>query len=207
MKQNIIELIGVVFLVLIAGLTQDAFATGIAYVILLCITLQYSQGYLNPAITLAKFITKKIKIDAAIQLWIAQILWWVIWALLVRFFQWSPMNIFPVDGIPLWKIGAIEMVFSFFIAAIALYITKKETTFQYISAAVVGLAFFVAIVAIGKTTGWALNPAIATGSAVIDWIYGGKSWTYLWLYLISTLLGGFFAGIVSYNKYEKQLSK
>ena len=46
-------------------------------------------------------------------------------------------------------------------------------------------------------TGGAFNPAVATGSILVDRVHGGASGMYLWMYLLATLLGGFVAGHVS----------
>lgn len=51
-----------------------------------------------------------------------------------------------------------------------------------------------AAVSVGRMTGGAFNPAVATGSILVDRVHGGASGMYLWMYLAATLLGGFAAG-------------
>ena len=55
-------------------MSNDPLAIGIGYAVILCLTLPFSNGYLNPAITLAMRVQKKITLDTAIQYRVAQII-------------------------------------------------------------------------------------------------------------------------------------
>lgn len=202
MKRNIVELLWTMVFILIAWLSNDPLAIGIAYGIILCVTLPFSSGYLNPAITLAMWLQKKITLDSAIQYWVAQLIGWVLWALLVLFLQWAPMLIMPIDGISMWKIGVAEWLFTAFLGTVAIIISKKYDE-KYLGALLLWLTLFVAILTVGKITGWVFNPALAIGGSFVDRIKGWSSGMFLWMYLITSLIGGATAGYLLHNRYEK----
>ncbi len=188
--------------VLIAWLSNDPLAIGIGYLVILSLTLPFSNGYLNPAITLGMRIQKKITLDTAIQYRVAQVIGATLWALLVWFFQWSPMLIMPVDGISMWKIAIAEWLFTLFLTIGAIIISKKYEE-KYLSAIIVWLLLFVAIMSVWKITGGVFNPALAIGWSFVDWIHGGESGMFLWMYLIATVLGWFLGGKILDMKYDK----
>lgn len=70
---------------------------------------------------------------------------------------------------------------------------KKTEGNQYRGFAI-GLTVFVGAASVGRMTGGAFNPAVATGSILVDRVHGGDSGIYLWMYLVATLLAGRAAG-------------
>jgi len=60
MKKYIAEMLGVMFFVLIIGLSGDALTIGIALAILVYATTAISGGHLNPAVTLSLAVAKKV---------------------------------------------------------------------------------------------------------------------------------------------------
>ena len=193
---------GTMVFVLIAWLSNDPLAIGIGYLVILSLTLPFSNGYLNPAITLGMRIQKKITLDTAIQYRVAQVIGATLWALLVWFFQWSPMLIMPVDGVSMWKIAIAEWLFTLLLTIGAIIISKKYEE-KYLSAIIVWLLLFVAIMSVWKITGGVFNPALAIGWSFVDWIHGGESGMFLWMYLIATVLGWFLGGKILDMKYDK----
>lgn len=193
---------GTMVFVLIAWMSNDPLAIGIGYAVILCLTLPFSNGYLNPAITLAMRVQKKITLDTAIQYRVAQIIGATLWALLVWFFQWSPMLIMPVDGVSMWKIAIAEWLFTLFLSLAAIVISTKYEQ-KHLSAIIVWLVLFVAIMSVWKITGGIFNPALAIGWSFVDWIHGGESGIFLWMYLIATIVGWFLGGKILDMKYDK----
>lgn len=195
MKKYIAELLGTFFLVLIAWLSGDPLAIGVGLAILVYATGPISGGHLNPAVTLSLLVGKKIRMNEAINYWVAQLIGAICGALVYRLLKGVTISIMPLDGIPMWKAGLGEFIFTFLLAMIV-YLTavyKKAEGNQYRGAAI-WLTVFVAAVSVGRMTGGAFNPAVATGSILVDRVHGGASGMYLWMYLVATLLGGFAAG-------------
>ncbi len=195
MKKYIAELLGTFFLVLIAWLSGDPLAIGVGLAILVYATGPISGGHLNPAVTLSLLVGKKIRMNEAINYWVAQLIGAICGALVYRLLKGVTISIMPLDGIPMWKAGLGEFIFTFLLAMVV-YLTavyKKAEGNQYRGAAI-WLTVFVAAVSVGRMTGGAFNPAVATGSILVDRVHGGASGMYLWMYLVATLLGGFTAG-------------
>lgn len=197
MKKYIAETLWVLFLVLIIGLSGDPLAIGVWLAILVYATGPISWGHLNPAVTLSLLVNKKVRIAEAVHYRVAQLVWALLWAIIYWGLKGNTITIMPMDGISIWRAWLGEFIFTFLLAMVV-YLTavyKKVEWNQYRGAAI-GLTIFVAAVSVGRMTGGAFNPAVATGSIIIDRIHGGDSGMYLWMYLISTLLGGFVAGNV-----------
>lgn len=156
-----------------------------------------SGGHLNPAVTMAMVVSKKIKMAEAINYWVAQLLGAIIGALVYRLISGTTMSIMPGDGVALWKAGLVEVIFTFMLAMVVYMtaVTKKAEGNSYRGLAI-GLTVFVGAVAVGKISGGAFNTAVSTGSILVDWMNNG-SIAYLWMYLIATLLGGAIAGYVA----------
>lgn len=195
MKKYIAEALGVMFFVLIIGLSGDALAIGLGLAILVYATGPISGGHLNPAVTLSLLVNRRIRLPEAVNYWVAQVVWAVIGAVVYLILKGSTITIMPMDGVTLWRAGLAEFLFTFLLAMVV-YMTavyKKAEGNQYRGFAI-WLTIFVAAVSVGRMSGGAFNPAVATGSILVDRLHGGDSGMYLWMYLVATLLGGFVAG-------------
>jgi aquaporin Z len=198
MKKYIAELVGTMFLVMIAAFSGDPLAIWVWLAVLVYATGPISGGHLNPAVTLSLLVNKKIKMPEAINYWVAQIIGAILGALIYWVIKGTTMSLLPGDGVALWKAGLVEVIFTFMLAMVV-YMTavnKKVEGNSYRGLAI-GLTVFVGAVAVGRISGWAFNTAVATGSILVDWMNNGISGNYLWMYIISTLLGGALAGYVA----------
>ena len=61
MKKYLAEAIGTFFLVLVAGMSGDAFTIGVVLAIVVYATAAISGGHINPAVTLALRVNGKIE--------------------------------------------------------------------------------------------------------------------------------------------------
>lgn len=105
------------------------------------------------------------------------------------------MLVLPSDGVSIWAILSGEFIFTFLLAMVVYFVavSKKAAGNSYRGAAI-GLTVFVGIMCVGRVTGGVFNPAVATGPILVDIFHGGISISYLWMYLLATLLGGAVAG-------------
>lgn len=200
MKKYITEGLWVLFFVLIIGLSSDPLAIGIWLAILVYATGPISWGHLNPAVTLSLVANNKMRVWEAVNYWVAQLIWGILWAVLYWFFKWNTIVIMPMDWVSIRKAWLWEFIFTFLLAMVV-YLTavyKKAEGNQYRGAAI-WLTVFVAVVSIGRMTWWAFNPAVATWAIIVDWLHSGDSGMYLWMYLIATLLWWYTAGLVTRN--------
>ena len=194
MKKYIAEWLWVLFFVLVIGLSWDPLAIGVALAILVYATGPISGGHLNPAVTLSLLVGKKIRVWEAVNYRVAQLIWAILGAVLYRVLKWNTIIVMPLDWVSMWKAWLWEFIFTFLLAMVV-YLTavyKKAEGNQYRGAAI-WLTVFVAAVSIWRMTGGAFNTAVATWPILVDRIHGGESGMYLWMYIISTLLGGFAA--------------
>ena len=203
MKKYITEALGLLFFVLIIGLSSDPLAIGIGLAILVYATGPISGWHLNPAVTFSLLTAKKIRIWEAVNYRVAQLVGAILWAVLYWALKGNTIVIMPMDWVSMRKAGLWEFIFTFLLAMVV-YLTavyKKAEGNQYRGAAI-WLTVFVAVVSIGRMTWGAFNTAVATGSILVDWLHGGDSGMYLWMYIISTLLGGFVAGWVCHRAFR-----
>ncbi len=194
MKKYLAEALWVLFLVLIVWFSGDPLAIWVWLAVLVYATGPISWGHLNPAVTLALLVAKKIKLPEAIHYRVAQVVWALIWSALYRVIRENSIIIMPMDGIALWRAWVAELIFTFMLAMVVYLTTayKKSEWNQYRWAAI-WLTVFVAAMSVGRISWGAFNPAVAMWSIVIDRMSGGDSGMYLWMYLVSTLLWWFVA--------------
>lgn len=202
MKKYLAEWLGVFFLVLVAGMSSDAFTIGIALAIVVYATAAISGGHINPAVTLALRINKKIQQKEALMYMAAQAVGAIVASLVCRYLTGSTMNVAPAQGASWLQIGLGEFIFTFLLASVVFYtaVSKKVAGNSYYGAAI-GLTVFVGIMSVGGLTGGVFNPAVAFGPILIDTFAGGNSYVYLPLYLVAIFAGGAVAALV-YNRYE-----
>jgi aquaporin Z len=194
MKKYIAEALWVLFLVLIVWLSGDPLAIWVWLAILVYATGPISWGHLNPAVTLALLVAKKVKLSEAINYRVSQTVWALIWAALYRVIRENSIIIMPMDGIALWRAWVAEFIFTFMLAMVV-YLTAayKRSEWNHYRWAAIWLTVFVAAMSVGRISWGAFNPAVAMWSIVIDRMTGGDSGMYLWMYLVFTLLWWFAA--------------
>lgn len=79
----------------------------------------------------------------------------------------------PADGVSMRNAGLAEFIFTCMLAMVV-YLTaayKKVEGNQYRGAAI-GLTVFVAIMSVGRISGGAFNPAVSTGTILVDRVHG-----------------------------------
>lgn len=197
MKKYIAEGLWLLFFVLIIWLSSDPLAIGIWLAILVYVTSPISWWHLNPAVTLALLTAKKIKLSEAVNYWVAQLIWALLWALLYWVFKGNTIVIMPLDGVSIRKAWLGEFIFTFLLAMVV-YMTAvyKKTEGNQYRGATIWLTVFVAVVSIWRMTWWAFNTAVASGSIIIDWLLWWDSHMYLWMYLVATLLWWYTAWLI-----------
>lgn len=86
-----------------------------------------------------------------------------------------------------------EFLFTFALVYVVLNVaTSKGTSGNSFYGFAIGFTVLVGAFAVGDISGGAFNPAVAVGITSM----GLSSWSNIWIYLISNLLGGTAAGFV-----------
>ena len=91
----------------------------------------------------------------------------------------------------------MEALFTFALALTVLNVACSERTKgnSYYGLAI-GFTIVVAAFAGGWISGGAFNPAVGTGPTVVNALFGGGTWSNLWIYYVGPLLGGALASVV-----------
>jgi aquaporin Z len=74
--------------------------------------------------------------------------------------------------------------------------TSKDTQGNSFYGLAIGFAIVIAVFAGGPISGGVFNPAIGTGTILINALSGGGSLSHLWLYLVGPFAGGALAAVV-----------
>jgi|TARA_B100001750_G_scaffold174007_1_gene142207 aquaporin Z len=200
-KKLICEFIGTFALVFMGAgsvlnnnsLIEVALSHGFTVIFIIYLFGKTSGAHINPAITFAIFIAKKINTKLAIYYVFFQLLG-ASFASLILFYifnQEQNLNFGAVspnlEKINIYSAFIIEITLTFFLAMSVLIaaIKKKAGSFAGI---VIGFTLITCILIGGPLTGASLNPARTFGPALITY-----NFTFIWLYILAPLIGAFIA--------------
>ncbi|MHB8633803.1 MAG: aquaporin [Thermoplasmatota archaeon] len=180
------------------GLVGAALAHGLAIAVMVSATIAISGGALNPAVTLAVWIAKKIGTVDALLYMVVQLLGGVAGALLAQatlppaggnpILQGLP-GLFPTVTVPMGI--AIEAILTFFLAFVVLGTAVDGRAGGKVAGLAIGFTITMDILAAGTLTGAAMNPARWFGPAVV-----GHSYVNWAVWTVGPLLGAAVAGLV-----------
>jgi MIP family channel proteins len=161
-----------------------AVAHGLALAIVVTATMNISGGHINPAVTAAMLLLKRVTPKTAGLYVAAQLLGAVLASLLVKgLFPWGAAN--AVSGgtpqlsahVSLVQGIGLEALFTFFLVS-AVFGTAVAADAPKVGGFGIGLTVLVSALAIGPLTGAALNPARAFGPALVfgEWHAAAAYW-------------------------------
>ena len=169
---------------------------GITVALVIFLLGKHSGAHINPAVTLAHAVVRKIRTDQILPYLCFQALGAIVAAFTLRAFFLNKA-VFPADlgatelapgVLPL--LGVIyEAIGTFFLCSAALTATfyVQRPTRQ---AALVGGTLFVLILAVGEVTGASFNPARSIGPAL-----SSGHWANIYVYLAGPFLGALLSAI------------
>ena len=215
MKKYLCEFIGTAVLVLfgcgsaiIAGGTLGtlgiALAFGLSIVAMAYVIGNISGCHINPAVSLAMLINKKLSIKDFLCYVIAQILGAILGSsILYLIVKWCGMDVSVVglgangfgdaSSVGLNMVGAIvvEIILTFVFIYTILGVTSSEK-FSSVSGIVIGLTLaFVHIMGI-PLTGTSVNPARSLAPALF---LGGTALSQAWVFIVAPLVGSALAAV------------
>ncbi len=183
-----------------------AMAFGLSIVAMAYVIGSISGCHINPAVSLAMFINKKLSLTDFIAYVIAQILGALLGAAILSLIISSAANLSIAEygmganmfgsttAASLDAVGAfvVELVLTFVFVFTILGVTS-ESKFESIAGIVIGLTLtFVHILGI-KLTGTSVNPARSIAPALF---VGGDALKQLWLFIVAPLAGSALAAFV-----------
>lgn len=181
------------------GLLALALAPGLAMAIMVSALGHISGGHLNPAVTIAFWVTKRLSTLDSLAYWVAQLAGAAAAAFLLKLMVPEDLasNVFLgtpelMRDFPKWSGMALEAVTTFFLVLVFFATAVDERgTFRSIAGFAIGLAMTLGILVASPFTGGALNPARAFGPALAS-----SHWLNWGIYWVGPLGGGFLAGLL-----------
>ncbi len=225
MKKYVCEFIGTFILVLlgcgsaaIAGSTLGtlgiAFAFGLAIVAIAYSVGRVSGGHVNPAVSLAMLISKKIDVKDFCGYVVAQVLGAFAGSgILKLIIAWTNLEnaglgangYGELSAVGLTLAGAIvvEIIATFIFILAILGVTHNEK-FSSVAGLVIGLVLTLIHIVVIPLTGTSVNPARSLAPAVL---VGGTALTQVWVFIVAPLVGAALAAICwnFVSKDEKEI--
>ena len=210
MRKYVCEFIGTLILVLFgcgtAVLTgADVVATSLAFglsIVALAYVIGHISGcHINPAISFAMFLDKRISGSEFLKYVVAQILGAITGAALLALIINSVFNLgdYTVTGLGQNSFGdySINMFGAFIVEAVLTFVfaftvlgVTKDSKKDAVAGIVIGLALaFVHLFGI-KLTGTSVNPARSIGPAIL---LGGEALKQVWLFILAPFFGSALA--------------
>lgn len=182
------------------GLLGIAFAHGVTLCIMITAIAAISGGHVNPAVTVAIFLAKKIDSLNAVGYIIAQCLGSILAAFVIK-------SCVPAAALTAVQMGTpalapdisqsmgflTEVILTFFLV-FAVFGTAVDKRAPKLGGLLIGLTVAVDILMGGPITGAAMNPARYLGPALM-----GGGLDNMWLYWAGPLTGGALASIIYSN--------
>jgi MIP family channel proteins len=189
------------------GILGVAAAYGLAMAALVSSLAHISGGHLNPAVTIAYWVTKRISTLDAIAYWLAQLFGATLAALAL---SWAVSEgIWRAVGLGTPDLGpdvtrshgmVLEGIVTFLLVMVVFAtIADPNGAYKRISGLAVGLTVMMGALVAGPFTGAAMNPARAFGPALV-----ARHWQNHGVYWVGALAGGVLAGWIYGTVFLKQ---
>jgi len=182
-----------------AAVVNIALAHGLILALMVTATMRIS-GHLNPAVTAAFLVTRRIEPMMAVTYWIAQFLGATVAAVALK-------ALYPAQIVAVTRLGgqsisaditmlqaiSLEAIATFFLTFVV-FGTAVDPKAPKVGGFAIGLTVTCGILAIGPLTGGSMNPARSLGPAFVTGIFEGQT-----AYIIGPVLGAIVAGLL-YDK-------
>ena len=224
MKKYVCEFIGTLILVLFgcgtavltgADIVATSLAFGLSIVALAYVIGNISGCHVNPAISFAMFLDKRITGKEFIKYVIAQVLGGLLGAVILALIINSVFNLgdYTVTGLGQNSYGdySINVLGAFIVETILTLVftftvlgVTKDSKKDSVAGIVIGLTLaFVHLFGI-KLTGTSVNPARSLAPALI---LGGEALKQVWLFILAPLFGSAIATFLFQYIYKKKTTK
>jgi aquaporin Z len=186
-----------------SSLLVIALANGLGLALAISFAMGISGGHINPAVTIAMLVNKKINVKDAVAYIVAQLFGAILAGFILLFIYPRTVGIPVHYGAPALSSSTgiiagigIEALMTFFLV-MAVFLTAVDKRAPKIAGFGVGLTVFLDVLVAGPLTGAAMNPARAIGPALASGYF--SNW-YVWL--IGPIIGAVIAALL-YKYLEK----
>jgi len=194
------------------GLLGISLAFGLTVVVMAYAIGPISGCHINPAVTIAMLVAKKISIADTVGYIIAQLAG----ATVAAFMLWAIQKGAPGFSMGEWALGAngwgpgylgsytttaafLTETLLTFIFLFVIFATTSKLGNTNMAGLAIGLTLVLIHLVAIPITGTSVNPARSFGPAILA---GGKALQQLWLFMIAPVLGGILAAIVWRTLFE-----
>lgn len=193
MKKYITEFIGTFFLVM-GAILGGGIGASLALIVMVYAGGHISGAHYNPAVTLSVWVRGKIEVKDVVPYWVSQIAGAIVAALIVEYvFDVKASGVCAIPDGGTLKALVAEFLGTFALTYVVLNVaTAKGTTGNSFYGLAIGGTVLALAYVIGKYSGGAYNPAVATGLS----LQGSFCWSQIWIYLLSSLFAGVVAGAI-----------
>lgn len=215
-KKAVAEFMGTLFLVLIGtgavvfevGMVGVALAFGFIFIAMAYSIGTISGAHVNPAVSIAMFVNGRMSFTEFMVYVIAQLVGAVAGSAILQYILTQmgsdATNLGATvlaDGLSVSGGFMIELVLTFLFVLVIVAATGKKGD-PHLAGMVIGVTLTALILMGGTTTGVSLNPARSLGPALL---MGGTALSQLWLYIVSPLLAGALAALVSKYTLDSEM--
>jgi MIP family channel proteins len=174
-----------------AGYLATALSFGLVIVAMAYSIGNISGCHINPAVSLAVYLSKKMTLEDFIGYVIAQFLGATAGAGVLAYLvgRKSGLGINSIANVGWGKSFIIEVILTFVFVLVILGVTSKDS-FSSVAGVVIGLSLTLVHLLGIKFTGTSVNPARSFGPSVI---VGGDQLKSLWVFIVAPLVGGALA--------------
>lgn len=205
MRKYISEFVGTFVLVLVAcGVavvtSANVVATSLAFGLVI-VAMAYSIGnvsgcHINPAVSLAMLISKRMTVKDFAGYVVAQVLGAIsgsaVLGVLLDNFNVLGANGFGATGqlaTTVWIALLVEVILTFIFVTVILSVTSKEK-YSNVAGIIIGLTLVLVHLIGISFTGTSVNPARSLGPALLQ---GGEALTQVWVFIVAPLVGAALA--------------
>ena len=169
---------------------------GLAIALLVCVTAKISGGHINPAVTFAAVLTRKISVAKGSTYVAAQLVGAVIGALLLAAVVPNEMESHLgahtlAPGVTLGMGVLMEIILTFVLVFVVFAAAFDPKGAGNLAPMAIGLAVLVDHLVGVPFTGASMNPARSFGPAVVSGVWIGH-----WVNWVGPLVGGAMAGVI-----------
>jgi aquaporin Z len=203
MRAYLTEAIGTFFLVLTIGLTVvqgtpfAPLAIGLTLMVMVYMGGHVSGAHYNPAVSVALVVRGALPGNRLIPYIVSQLAGAIAAAAVVRLLLGETFAPAPGIGVEVLPALLVEILFTFALALVIMNVaTSKKTVGNSYYGLAIGLTVTAGAFAGGGISGGAFNPAVGTGPTLIHALFGGGSWSALWIYWVGPIAGAALATVV-----------
>jgi aquaporin Z len=203
MRRYLTEFVGTLFFVMTIALIASRdhamapLVIGGALMVVVYMGGHISGAHYNCAVSVALFLRGKLARKDLLPYLVAQLAGATVGAYLAYVVSDRTFAPAPAAAAGTMTVLLVEALYTCLLALVVLNVaTSKGTQGNSFYGLAIGFTIVIAAWAGGPISGGAFNPAVATGTTVVNVLSGGGSWSHLWLYFVGPLAGGVAAALV-----------